>query len=174
MLMQPTALLGHVLGAAAARVDAGRDETLGMAWQRSVLASGRAAYSAQPQALGADWWILVLASLMALLAVGGVAGWVARHFVRRSTPELLVLLDRSAAFYGRWPEDRLERAPRSELVVEAARCRRIIELLERRTPLGDVDMPAEEGPMIGLRAWIALLSARIDGRLDVPSGSAYA
>ena len=53
-------------------------------------------------------WVLTLTSLVALLAAGGVAARVARRLMRRSTPELVVLLNQSAAFYGRWPEDRLD------------------------------------------------------------------
>jgi hypothetical protein len=172
LLVQLTALLGRVL---TGRVDAGGDLSLGAAWQRSVLASGRAAYSAEPLGLGdADWWVLALVSLLALLAAGGAAGWLARRLARRARPELVVLLDESAAFYGRWPEDRLSGAPRGELVAEAARCRRIIELLERRRTPGTAEGPEETGPMDGLRAWIALVSKRIDGSLEVRSGTAYA
>jgi hypothetical protein len=172
LLVQLTALLGNAL---AGRVAAGGDLSLGTAWQRSVLASGRAAYSAEPPAVGdADWWVLAVVSLLALLAAGGAAGWMARRLARRAKPELVVLLDESAAFYGRWPEDRLSRAPRDQLVAEAARCRRIIELLELRRAPGTAGRLDEAGPIVGLRAWIALVSKRIDGGLDVRSGTAYA
>jgi hypothetical protein len=172
LLVQPTALVGEVLSTIAVRVNAGGDvSSLGTVWQRSVLASGRAEHSAFG---GVGWWVLTLASLLALLAIGGAASRVARRPVWKATPELIVLLNQSAAFYGRWPEDRLASAPRDEVVLEAARCRRIVELLERRTAPGIDRGPAENGPIAGLQAWIALLSKRIDGRHDVPSGTAYA
>jgi hypothetical protein len=170
--MQSTALLGQVLSVVAGRVNAGSDVSLGSTWQRSALASGRAAHSVDDTALGGV--ALLLVSLLALLAAGGAAGWVARHLVRRSAPELIVLLNQSASFYGRWPEDRLARAPRKELMAEAARCRRIVELLERRVTPGDVRVAGEAGSVEGLRAWIALVSSRIDGRIEIPSGPAYA
>ena len=121
--------------------------------------------------LGRGGWVLTLASLLAIVAAGAAAGTV-RRLVRRSTPELLVLLNRSAAFYGRWQGDRLSSAPPAEVAAEVARCRRIVELLEARTPA-----PADgatRGAMDGLRAWIALLSKRIDDGARLPSGPAYA
>ncbi|MET0474054.1 MAG: hypothetical protein ABW001_05385 [Mycobacterium sp.] len=172
--MQSAVLLGQFLNAVAGRVHAAGDAPMGATWQRSLLASGRATHAAEHTVLGgADWRALVMATLLALLAVGGAAS-VARRLQRRSAPELMVLLDQSAAFYGRWPEDRLANAPRAEMVAEAVRCRRIIVLLERRTASGDARGPAEAGPVEALRAWIALLSSRLDGRLDPTSGTAYA
>jgi hypothetical protein len=170
--MQPTALVGEVLSTIAARVNAGGDvSSLGTVWQRSVLASGRADHSALG---GVGWLALTLASLLALFAIGGAASRLARRPGWKATPELIVLLNQSAAFYGRWPEDRLASAPRDDVVLEAARCRRIVELLERRTA-PEIDRgPAENGPIAGLQAWITLLSKRIDGRPDVPSEFAYA
>lgn len=163
--MQPAVLVGDLLGAVTARVDRGSD-----AWQPS-LASARSAYSALG---GTGWCVLVLVSLLALAGVGGVAGRVARQLARRSTPELIVLLNESAAFYGRWPEDRLASVPRAELVAEAARCQRIIELLERREAAGVDGGPASRGPIDGLRVWVALLRQRIERPDDTPSGVAYA
>ncbi len=121
--------------------------------------------------LGRGGWVVTLASLLAIVAAGAAAGTV-RRLVRRSTPELIVLLNRSAAFYGRWPGDRLSSAPPAEVVAEVARCRRIAELLEARTP-APVD-GATRGALDGLHAWIALLSKRIDESVRIPSGPAYA
>jgi hypothetical protein len=157
--MHPAGLIAEVINATAARIGA----------------SSKLSYSIDHPGLGgADRWVLVLGSLMALFAVGGVAGRTARRLMRRSTPELVVLLDRSAAFYGRWPEDRLESAPRSELVAEAARCRRIVALLETSMPTGADRRSAQSGPIDGLEAWIALLANRIDGRRSASTGPAYA
>jgi hypothetical protein len=123
---------------------------------------------------GVDRWFLTVTSLLALFAVGGAAAKLSRQLVRRSTPELIVLLNQSAAFYGRWPEDQHVHAPSVELVAEANRCRRIIELLEHRSATGIDNSPASRGPIDGLRAWIMVLSRQIQLREDVPSGTAYA
>ncbi|BBZ26084.1 hypothetical protein MMAD_03790 [Mycolicibacterium madagascariense] len=121
--------------------------------------------------LGRGGWVVTLASLLAIVAAGAAAGTV-RRLVRRSTPEMIVLLNRSAAFYGRWPGDRLSSAPPAEVAAEVARCRRLVALLEARTPAGGDG--AASGAMDGLRAWIALLSKRIDDGARMPSGPAYA
>jgi hypothetical protein len=121
---------------------------------------------------GASGWVVTVASVLALIAAG-VAVRTARRLTRRSAPELIVLLNQSAAFYGRWPEDRLSSAPRVELVNEAVRCRRIIELLEAR-PSATADSGASLGAINGLKLWIALLGKRIEQYADLPSGPAYA
>lgn len=177
MPVHPAAFLGEVFSTVVARVDEGSDVSLlGTSWQRSILESGRAVYSAEHSALGrVEWWLVAVVSLLALFAVGGVAGRIARRLVRRSTPELTVLLNQSAAFYGRWPEDQLAGAPRGEVVVEAVRCGRIIELLEGQA-VTTIDRGAAEcGPVDGLQAWIALLFKRINAHDGVPTGpAAYA
>ncbi|MET0703859.1 MAG: hypothetical protein ABWY93_29800 [Mycobacterium sp.] len=147
--MQPQMLVGEVLGAVVARVT----------------------HSASADV---DGWLVTLTSLLVLLAVGGVAARVASRLTRRSTPELIVLLNQSAAFYRRWPEDRQHSAPPEELRTEAHRCQRIIELLERRASTGSDRTLATRGPIDGLHAWIALLNSHIEARGDVPSGPAYA
>jgi hypothetical protein len=114
---------------------------------------------------GVGGWLVTLASVLALV----VAVRAARRLTRRSTPELIVLLNQSAAFYRRWPEDRLAGAPRTELVAEAARCRRIVELLQTRPSTA-----VNGGAIAGLQAWIMLLGRRIDQCIDLPSGPAYA
>jgi hypothetical protein len=80
----------------------------------------------------------------------------------------VVLLNQSAAFYSRWPEDRLAGVPNAELTTETLRCRRIIELLESRRA-GSLDGGATaRGAIDGVRAWMTLLSKRIE---DLPSPS---
>jgi hypothetical protein len=123
---------------------------------------------------GIDRWFLTVTSLLALFAVGGAAARLSRRLIRRSIPELTVLLNQSAAFYGRWPEDQHANAPSAELVAEASRCRRIVELLERRSATGIDNGPASRGPIDGLHAWISVLSGQIQLREDVPSGTSYA
>ena len=120
--------------------------------------------------VGAGGWVFTVASVLALLAAG-VALRTGRRLLRRSTPELVILLNQSAAFYSRWPEDRLWAVPDAERAREVARCTRVVELLESRqgTPTG-----ATRGAVDGLQAWIALLGKRIDGPADLPSGAAYA
>lgn len=117
---------------------------------------------------GTGGWAVTVVSVLAVIAAG-VAVRTGRRLTRRSAPELIVLLDQSAAFYGRWPEDRLSMVPRAELMREAARCRRIVELLEARALV-----PADDGVIAGLRAWITLLASRIDGPACAPSGVSYA
>jgi len=114
-------------------------------------------------------WLFTIASLLTLIAAGAAVR-TARRLARRSAPELIVLLNQSAAFYRRWPDDRLSSAPRGELVTEMARCRRIVGLLEARTPAAG----ATRGATDGLRVWIAVLAKRIDDFADMPSGPAYA
>ncbi|BDX33504.1 hypothetical protein TUM20985_40510 [Mycobacterium antarcticum] len=153
--MQRPVLIGQFLSAIVARLNAGRD----------VSPSGVG---------GVGEWFVTLASLLAVLAVGGLAARVASRLTKRSAPELIVLLDQSAKFYSRWPEDRLASAPPAEVMIEAARCRRIIDLLESRSGPAIVVEPATTGPVDGLRAWVALLHRRIAEQRAVPSGSAYA
>jgi hypothetical protein len=148
--VQPSLPVGQILSAVVARLDTGGE--------------------ASPSGIGGiGWWALMLTSLLALLAAGGVAARVARRLTHRSTPELIVLLNQSAAFYGRWPEDRLANAPRGELMNETARCRRIIELLESRRAAAVDDGSATRGAVAGLRAWTTLLYERLEGHLDAPS-----
>src|ERR1700712_1704077 len=124
-----------------------------------------------PATGGLGGWIVTIASVLALLAAG-TALQTARRLTRRSAPELIVLLNQSATFYSRWPEDRLSIAPRAELANEAARCRRIVELLELR-PSAAADGGASRGAIDGMKAWIAVLGKRIEQQVDLPSGSAY-
>ena len=146
--MQPLALVGEFLNAVAARISGGTDAS------HSVSGDG---YKA---------WILTVASLLVVVAAGRVAGRV----TRTSAPELTVLLNQSAAFYRRWPEHQ-DNAPAIELMTEAARCQRIIQLLEAT----DLDSgPASRGPVDGLHAWIAVLHKQIHTRDAARSGPAYA
>lgn len=125
--------------------------------------------------VGADGSSVVnLLSLVALLAVGGAAAHMARRLISRSTPELAVLLDQSAAFYARWPEDRLANAPRAELVAEATRTGRIMHLLQQQSATRGDDGPASRGPLDGLQAWIAVLGKRIEQAAEQPAGASYA
>jgi hypothetical protein len=173
--MQPAMLAAEVFSSVAARVDPSADVSL---WQRSMLATARAAFSAARAGHGGpgavDRWLLTLASLIVLLAVGRAAAKVLRQLTRKSTPELIVLLNQSAAFYSRWPEDQHVNAPHAELLAEASRCRRIVELLERRAATELDSGPASRGPIDGLHAWIAVLQRQIHLRDDAPSGTAYA
>ena len=148
--MQPSAPVGQILSAIVARLDAGGETP--------------------PSGIGGSGeWVVMLTSLLALFAAGGAAAWVARRLTRTSTPELIVLLNQSAAFYRLWPEDRLANAPRGELMTETARCRRIIELLESSNAAA-VDGGSEtRGAVAGLRAWTTLLYERIEDHLDAPS-----
>ena len=120
--------------------------------------------------VGAGGWVFTVASILAVLAAG-VAMRTGRRLLRRSTPELVVLLNQSAAFYGRWPEDRLGSVPDVELAAEIARCRRVVELLEARQ---GVAAGASRGAVDGLQAWIALLGKRIDQPASLPSGAVFA
>jgi hypothetical protein len=170
--MQPVMLVGELLSAVAARLDSGGDASI---WQRSVLATARAAFSVgNTGPAGVDRWIITLTSLLALVAVGGVAARISRRLMRRSPPELMVLLNQSAAFYRRWPEHRGASAPSAQLVAEANRCQRIIELLEEQAPAAAEDSPAARGPIDGLHEWIRLLQSQIQLREGAPSGTAYA
>ena len=147
-------LIGEVLRAVVARVDLGsHGSSIG------AVATGRA-----------EHWFLAAASVLAVLAAGSATARVMRRLTAGTVPELIVLLDESAAFYRRWPEDRLDDAPRQGLVDEMARCRRIVELLA--TPCRDGD-PALQGPVDGLRAWMTLLDSRIERLPCRPSGAAY-
>jgi hypothetical protein len=145
--VQPSLPAGQILNAVVARLDTGGE--------------------ASPSGIGGlGEWVLMLTSLLALLAAGGVAARVARRLTRRSTPELIVLLNQSAAFYGRWPDDRLANAPRDELMIETARCRRIIELLESPSSAAVDGGSPTRGAIAGLRAWTTLLYERIEDHLD--------
>jgi hypothetical protein len=153
--MQPSTPTGEVISALAARFGAGGEVA--------------------PHGTGAiGGWLLALASALVLLVVGAFAARLARRLVSRSAPELIVLLDQSAAFYSRWPEDRLTSAPRGELMAEAARCRRTIELLESRGATVTGWGPATRGPVSGLKAWIALLQKQIGERVNTPPGLSLA
>lgn len=147
--MQTLALVGDVLSAVAARISGGADAS------QSVSGDGY------------KGWILTVASLLVVVAAGRVAG----RLTRRTAPELTMLLNQSAAFYRRWPEPHHGTAPAAELVAEAARCQRIIQLLEA----ADLDGgPAARGPIDGLHGWITLLHKQINPRNAIPSGPAYA
>jgi hypothetical protein len=147
--MQPLALVGEVISAVAARITGGGAASQSMAGD------------------GYKGWILTLVSLLVVVAAGRVAG----RFTPRSTPELAALLNQSAAFYRRWPEHRHADAPATELMAEAARCQRIIQLLEA----ADLDTgPASRGPIDGLHAWITLLHKQISTHDPATSGPAYA
>jgi hypothetical protein len=150
--MQPPVPMGEVLSDIAASLSRG-----------GVSSSGTG---------GVGGWVFTVASVLALIAAG-FAVRTARRLTRRSAPELIVLLNQSAAFYSRWPEDRLSSAPRAELVSEAARCRRIVELLESH-PSVAADGGASRGAIDGLKMWIALLCKRIEQQANMPSGAAYA
>ena len=148
--VQPSAPVGQILSAIIARLDTGGE--------------------ASPSGMGGiGEWALMLTSLLALLAAGGVAARVARRLTRRSASELIVLLNQSAAFYGRWPEHRLANAPDAELLTETARCRRIIELLESRGAAAVDGGSATHGAIAGLRAWTTWLYERLEEHLDAPS-----
>lgn len=120
--------------------------------------------------VGAGGWVFTVASILAFLAAG-VAMRTGRRLLRRSTPELVVLLNQSAAFYSRWPEDRLASVPDVELVDEIARCRRVVELLETRQGAAT---GALRGVVDGQQEWIVLLGKRIDQPASLPSGAAFA
>jgi hypothetical protein len=153
--MQPSTPAGEVFSALIARFGAGSDVT--------------------PQAPGGiGGWVVTLASALVLVVVGRFAARMARRLVSRSTPELIVLLDQSAAFYGRWPEDRLTSAPRGELLAEAARCGRTIELLESRVAAVTGWGPAIRGPVDGLKAWVVLLHKQLEERVSTPPGLSHA
>jgi len=147
--MQPLAVVSEVLSAVAARI------------------SGSADASHSVSGDGYKGWIVTLASLLVVVAAGRVAG----RITRRSVPELTVLLNQSAAFYSQWPEPHHGNAPAAELMAEAARCQRIIALLEASELDGG---PAARGPIDGLQAWITLLHKQINPRDAAPSGPAYA
>ncbi len=118
-------------------------------------------------------WLLTLITLLAVLVFGAGAAYVARR-ASGSTSELTMLLNESASFYARWPEDRLASAPRSETRAEAIRCQRTIALLERRAE-GESGHPQYwRGPVDGLRAWLAVLRSALDGPAGTPVTGAYA
>ena len=148
-------------------------EALGSILARLV-ADGEQFRSAHPSPQGSGGWLLTVLSMVALLAAGGIAARMAQRLIRRSVPELTVLCNQSAAFYARWPEDRLAAAPRDELRAEAARCRRIVEVLEGRPAASNVDASTLSGSVAGLRTWITLLGKRIENVADAPAGPSYA
>ena len=171
--MQPPVPVGEVLTAIAARVNSAPDG----AWPRSALTSGRAVWSAARDwhsAGGMASWVLTVVSVLAMVALGGIASQMAHRLVSRSTPELTVLLNSSAAFYSRCPEDRLASVHRGDLAAEAGRCQRIIELLEWRAATGMDDGPASRGAITGLQEWITLLRGHIEGRAGAPAATVYA
>jgi hypothetical protein len=147
--MQSPMLLGEILSAIAARVE------------HSVAGDAEA-------------WIVTLTSVLVVLAAGGAAARVVRRLTRRREPELVALLNQSAAFFGRWPGGRDAGAPPEELRAEAGRCQRIIELLERRGAPGIDGGPGARGPIDGLHAWIALLHSQLQSVDSTPSGVTYA
>ena len=152
-VMQLPVLVGQIVDAVAPRLGGGGEMSPGVG--------------------GVGNWVVTLSSLIAVLVVGGTAAKVASRLMRRSTPELVLLLDQSAQFYSRWPEDRLAGAPRAELMIEAARCRRIINLLESKAmPSADRGL-ATRGPIDGLRAWVALLHNRIAEQLNASDRPAF-
>jgi hypothetical protein len=152
--MQRSMPAGSVFSDLAARFGAGGDVT--------------------PQATGGvGGWVLTLVSALALVVVGRFAARVSHQLASRSTPELIVLLNRSAAFYGRWPED-LANVPRGELMAEAARCQRTIELLESRGNTVIGWGPASRGPVDGLKSWLVLLHKQIEEQVSAPSGLSHA
>jgi hypothetical protein len=153
--MQRPELIGQILRTVVPRLDVGGDVP-------------------SPGVGGIGEWVVTLTSVLAVLAVGGAAARVARRLARRSTPELIVLLNQSAEFYSRWPEHRLAGAPRGDVLLEAARCGRIIELLVAQDGPAPGGGPATRGPIDGLRAWVALLHSRIAEHVDAAAGPAYA
>jgi hypothetical protein len=102
----------------------------------------------------AGGWLFTVFSVLLAVFIGTGGAHLVRRRWRRVTPELTMLLDESAAFYSRWPEDHLARAPRRERAIETARCQRIIELLQARTAADGSDW---RGPIEGLRAWLRVL-----------------
>jgi hypothetical protein len=144
--MQSSVLLGDILSAIASRVE-------------------------QSVAGDTDGWIVTLTSVLVVLAAGGVAARVLRRLTRTSEPELVVLLNQSAAFFSRWPDGQDAGAPPDELRAEAGRCQRIIDLLELRADGG----LAGRGPIAGLHAWIALLQSQLQSRgATTPAGPVHA
>ncbi|MEU0498470.1 hypothetical protein [Mycobacterium sp. NPDC006124] len=120
--------------------------------------------------VGVGGWVFTVAAVLALMAAGGAVR-TARRLLRRSTPELVILLNESAAFYSRWPEDRLWAVPDTERAAEVARCLRVVELLEKRQ---GATTAAGRGVVDGLRAWIELVGKGIGQPANLPSGAAYA
>ena len=91
-------------------------------------------------------WLFTIASLLTLIAAGAAVR-TARRLARRSAPELIVLLNQSAAFYRRWPDDRLSSAPRGELVTGAGHAALPVEPGVRTVRNSTVtsDSPSPEG-----------------------------
>jgi hypothetical protein len=153
--MRPSAAVHELLGAVAGRLGAGGE----------VSSSGAA---------GLGGWLATLSSVLAVLVVGSVAARMARRLTRNSTPELIVLLNQSAAFYVRWPEDQLAHAPRDAVMSEAIRCGRIVELLEARRTGVVNDGSVLRGAVDGVATWIAVLHREIGRGVNVPSGPTFA
>ena len=106
-------------------------------------------------------WLATSVSFVAVFVLGAGIAYASRRFLRKRTAELDVLMHQSAAFYRRWPEPELGRAPRSEIVAEANRSQRIIELLQQRAAACAADSEFLHGPIAGVQAWIALLHRTI-------------
>jgi hypothetical protein len=113
-------------------------------------------------AVGVRGVVFTALSALAVIAVGAGVAYAADRVLRRSKPELTALLNESATFYARWPEDRLSEAPVYERRLEALRCQRIIELLQHDGVTGAGDVPDRQGAISGLRAWLSALRASID------------
>lgn len=122
-------------------------------------------------AVGVRGVVFTALSALAVIAVGAGVAYAADRMLGRSMPELMALLNQSATFYARWPEDRLSEAPLYERRLEALRCQRIIELLEHAEPHGTDDVHNRQGAIGGLRAWLAALRTSIDASSVVaPNG----
>jgi hypothetical protein len=138
-------------------------EAKGLAWSSPlsglVLTPGESTYSRHGQLphTGSGWLVTCL-SFLAVVALGAGVTYVVRRFMpTRSTPELQVLLNQSAAFYARWPEPELTYAPKNEMMAEAIRCQRIIDLLRRRAQVNNGESKYLMGPIGGVQSWLTLL-----------------
>ena len=102
-------------------------------------------------------WLATCISFVAVFVLGAGIAYASRRFLSKRTAELDVLMNQSAAFYRRWPEPELGGAPRSEIMAEADRSQRIIELLQQRAAACAADNEFLHGPIAGVQAWIELL-----------------
>ena len=141
-------------------------EARGLAWSGWTLTPGQATYSATrdgqlPHSVGG--WLGTCISFLALFALGAGVAYAVRRFLRkRPTAELDALMNQSAAFYGRWPEPQLSDAPHNEMMAEANRCQRLIDLLQRRAAASKAESEYLLGAIAGVQAWLALLHEVMD------------
>lgn len=154
--MQPPMPFGEVIAVVTERLG----EARGLPWIDWTWAPGETTFSATRHGQlphSASGWLLTCISFVTVFALGAGLAYAARRLLTKRSAELDVLMNQSAAFYSRWPEQQLSAAPRSEMMAEADRSQRIVDLLQRRAVTSKADSRYLQGPIAGVKAWITLL-----------------